>query len=534
MEHLGPVRSEYGLENHGIVNAKRVYWNLSRSVLLEEAVRRSEGNVSAAGAIVVNTGKYTGRSPNDKFIVRESFSGQNIDWGKVNREYAATKFDLLHARLSAYMQGKELFVQDCRGGAAKDHALDLRVVSTSALHSLFARTMFLRPTLEERAKHVPKFTVLHAPEFKADPTIDGTNSECFVIVNYEKRLCLIGGTAYAGEIKKSVFSVLNYLLPLKGVFPMHASVNVGVDGDSAIFFGLSGTGKTTLSADPKRELIGDDEHGWADDCVFNFEGGCYAKAIRLSQEAEPDIWEAVHSYATILENVVMDEWTRELDLDSPALTENTRAAYMLGRIRNASASGVAAGHPKNVIMLTADAYGVLPPISRLTPAQAMYHFISGYTAKVAGTERGVTEPQATFSACFGGPFLPMHPTVYAKMLGEKLEKSGAAVWLVNTGWTGGPYGVGKRMSIAHTRAMITAALEGQLKDVKTNADPVFGLGIPETVPGVPAEVLQPRNTWADEAAYDEKAKHLAGLFQANFAKFADQATDEVKAAGPKV
>ncbi|MCB9588996.1 MAG: phosphoenolpyruvate carboxykinase (ATP) [Polyangiaceae bacterium] len=533
MEHLGPVRSEYGLENHGIVNAKRVYWNLSRSVLLEEAVRRGEGHVSAAGAIVVNTGKYTGRSPNDKFIVRESFSGEKIDWGKVNREFEATKFDLLHARLSAYMQGKELYVQDCRGGAAKDHALDLRVVSTSAVHSLFARTMFLRPTKEERARHLPQFTVLHAPEFKADPTIDGTHSEAFVIVNYDKKLCLIGGTAYAGEIKKSVFSVLNYLLPLKGVFPMHASVNVGPNGDSAVFFGLSGTGKTTLSADPARELIGDDEHGWADDCVFNFEGGCYAKAIRLSQEAEPDIWQAVHSYATILENVVMDEWTRELDLDSADLTENTRAAYMLGRIRNASQSGVAGGHPKNVIMLTADAYGVLPPIARLTPAQAMYHFISGYTAKVAGTERGVTEPQATFSACFGGPFLPMHPTVYAKMLGEKLEKSGAAVWLVNTGWTGGPYGTGKRMSIQHTRAMVSAALEGKLKDVKTTPDPVFGVGIPEAVPGVPAEVLQPRNTWADKAAYDAKAKHLAGLFQENFKKFADQATDDVKAAGPK-
>ncbi|MBX3182836.1 MAG: phosphoenolpyruvate carboxykinase (ATP) [Polyangiaceae bacterium] len=533
MEHLGPVRSEYGLENHGIVNAKRVYWNLSRSVLLEEAVRRGEGHVSAAGAIVIETGKYTGRSPSDKFIVKESFSGDRIDWGKVNREFDTRKFDLLHARLSAYMQGKELYVQDCRGGAAKEHALDLRVVSTSAVHSLFARTMFLRPTKEERAAHVPQFTILHAPEFKADPTIDGTNSECFVVVNYERKLCLIGGTAYAGEIKKAAFSVLNYLLPLKNVFPMHASVNVGTAGDSAVFFGLSGTGKTTLSADPERELIGDDEHGWADDCVFNFEGGCYAKTIRLSQEAEPDIWQAVHSYATILENVVMDEWTRELDLDSAALTENTRAAYMLGRIRNASVSGVAKGHPKNVIMLTADAYGVLPPIARLTPAQAMYHFISGYTAKVAGTERGITEPQATFSACFGGPFLPMHPTVYAKMLGEKLEASGAAVWLVNTGWTGGPYGVGKRMSIAHTRAMISAALSGQLTDTPTTPDPVFGVGVPKEVPGVPTEVLTPRNTWEDKAAYDAKAKHLAGLFVANFAKFADQATDEVKAAAPK-
>jgi phosphoenolpyruvate carboxykinase (ATP) len=531
MEHLGPVQSEYGIEHAGVVNAARVYWNLTPSALVEEAVRRSEGLVSADGALVVTTGKHTGRSPNDKFIVKEPGSSERIDWGKTNKPISPEAFDRLHARVAAYMQSRDLFVQDARAGASG--GVPIRVITTHAWHSLFARTMFIRPTRDERAAAVPEFTVLHAPHFKAQPDIDGTASETFIIINYAKKLVLIGGTEYAGEIKKSIFSSLNYLMPLRGVLPMHASINVGRDGDAAVFFGLSGTGKTTLSADPERTLIGDDEHGWGDDCTFNFEGGCYAKAIRLSEEAEPDIWHAVHHYGTVLENVVMESDTRELDLDSDRLTENTRAAYQLDRIRNASVTGKA-GHPKNIIMLTADAYGVLPPIARLTPAQAMYHFISGYTAKVAGTERGVTEPQATFSACFGAPFLPMHPTVYAKMLGERIEKHKADVWLVNTGWTGGPYGVGKRMKIAYTRAMVRAALAGRLTGVTLEPDPVFGVGIPEAVPDVPSEVLVPKNTWKDKAAYDRQAKDLARRFKENFEEYQAQATPDVRDAGPRV
>ncbi len=531
MEQLGPVRSAFGIEKNGITNARRVYWNLGSSALLEEAVRRGEGLLSADGALVVSTGKHTGRSPNDKFIVREPSSEKHIDWGTTNRPFDPDAFDRLHARVLAYYQSQDLFVQDLKASAS--HSLPVRVISTTAWHSLFARTMLIRPPNEERREHVPEFTVLHAPHFQADPALDGTNSGAFIILNYKKKLVLIGGTEYAGEIKKSVFSLLNYVLPLTGVLPMHASLNVGHSGDAAVFFGLSGTGKTTLSADPERILVGDDEHGWSDNGTFNFEGGCYAKAIRLSSEAEPDIWAAVHDYGTVLENVIIDPDTRLIDLDSDKLTENTRAAYELGRIRNASATGMA-GHPKNILMLTADAYGVLPPISRLTPAQAMYHFISGYTAKVAGTEKGVTEPKATFSACFGAPFLPMHPTVYAKMLGEKIEKHGAQVWLVNTGWTGGPYGVGNRMKIAYTRAMVRAALDGRLADVKTNAHAVFGVGIPEKVPEVPTEVLDPRTTWKDKAQYDQQAKSLAKLFSDNFSKYASEAASEIRKAGPQI
>jgi len=431
----------------------------------------------------------------------------------------------------AYLQNRNVFVMEAQGGAATALGLPIRVITPSAWHALFAHTMFLRPTKEQRRTHVPEFTVLHAPTFKADPAIDGTRSETFIIINYGKKLVLIGGTEYAGEIKKSVFSILNYTLPLKGVLPMHSSLNVGTAGDPTVFFGLSGTCKTTLSADPARTLIGDDEHGWSNDGTFNFEGGCYAKAIRLSKEAEPDIWAACHAYGTVLENVVMDPDTRQIDFDSDMLTENTRAAYTLDKIRNASLSGTA-GHPRNIVMLTADAYGVLPPIARLTPEQAMYHFISGYTAKVAGTERGVTEPQATFSACFGAPFLPMHPTTYAEMLGSKIAKHGAQVWLVNTGWTGGPYGVGHRMKIAHTRAMITAALEGKLADSRLEQDPIFKVGVPEQVPGVPKDVLSPRSTWSDKGGYDKQAKDLAGRFRSNFEQYEAQAPKEVGAAGP--
>ena len=530
MEHIGSVRSDYGIENHGIVNASRVYWNLRPSALIEESVRRGEGVLSADGALVVDTGKHTGRSPNDKFIVKEPSSEKDIDWGKTNKPFDPEAFTRLKARVTAYMQNRDLFVQDAHAGAAQ--GIPIRVVSTSAWHALFARTMFIRPDNATLSKSKPEFTVLHAPYFKANPESDGTNSETFVIVNYASGEIIIGGTAYAGEIKKSIFSVLNYMLPKRGTLPMHASLNVGPGGDAAVFFGLSGTGKTTLSADPERTLIGDDEHGWGDNESFNFEGGCYAKAIRLSKEAEPDIWSAVHHYGTVLENVVMDPHTRELDLDSDKLTENTRAAYQLDRIRNASETGKT-GHPKNIIMLTADAYGVLPPIARLTPAQAMYHFISGYTAKVAGTERGVTEPTATFSACFGAPFLPMHPTVYAKMLGEKIKQHGAQVWLVNTGWTGGPYGEGERMKIKYTRAMVHAALDGSLADVKLTPDPVFGVGIPEHVPNVPDEVLVPRNTWKDKAAFDKQAKGLAARFRENFKQYESQASKEVIEAGPQ-
>jgi phosphoenolpyruvate carboxykinase (ATP) len=531
MEHLGPVQSTYGIENHGIHNAERVYWNLSPSALVEETIRRGLGTLSAHGALVVDTGKHTGRSPNDKFIVEEPTSKGNIDWGKVNRPFPEAAFDRLHARMTAYMQGRDLFVLEAKGGAASGYGLPLRVVTTSPWHALFAHTMFLRPSATERQSHEPEFTVLHAPTFEANPAVDGTNSSTFIIVNYAKKLVLIGGTRYAGEIKKSVFSILNYLLPLKGVLPMHASLNVGPNDDAAVFFGLSGTGKTTLSADPSRTLIGDDEHGWSDVGTFNFEGGCYAKAIRLSAEAEPDIWAACHRFGTVLENVDMDPATRHIDFDSDRLTENTRAAYTIDQIRNASMTGVA-GHPKTILMLTADAYGVLPPIARLSSEQAMYHFISGYTAKVAGTERGVTEPQATFSACFGAPFLPMHPTRYAEMLGKKIQKYGAQVWLVNTGWTGGPYGVGSRMKIAHTRAMVQAALSGALKDVALTEDPVFRVGVPASVPGVPSEVLSPRSTWSDKGAYDKQSKELARRFKENFEKFSDQAGSEIAGAGP--
>jgi phosphoenolpyruvate carboxykinase (ATP) len=532
MQHFGPVRSDFGVEKQGISNARGVYWNLSPSALIEKAVRRGEAMLSAHGALVVTTGKHTGRSPNDKFIVDEPSSRGNIHWGKVNRPLASDKSERLHARLLSYLQERDVFVVEARAGAAAPHGLPIRVITTSAWHALFSHTLFLRPSREERAHQVPEFTILHAPGFKADPAFDGTNSETFIVVDYGKRLVLIGGTEYAGEIKKSVFSILNYLLPLKGVLPMHSSLNVGPAGDPTVFFGLSGTGKTTLSADPSRTLIGDDEHGWSRDGTFNFEGGCYAKAIKLSKEAEPDIWAACHQYGTVLENVVMDEATREIDFDSDALTENTRAAYTLDKIRNASERGVA-GHPKHLVMLTADAYGVLPPIARLTPEQAMYHFISGYTAKVAGTEQGVNEPQATFSACFGAPFLPLHPTRYASLLGEKLAMHGSDVWLVNTGWTGGPYRVGHRMAIAHTRAMIHAALDGKLEHAPTERDPVFGVSVPTEVPGVPKEVLIPRASWVDKGAFDEQAKVLARRFRANFEQYADQAPKEVASGGPR-
>jgi phosphoenolpyruvate carboxykinase (ATP) len=521
-----------GLEMHGLHPQKDVHWNFSPVQLYEKALERGEGRLVHMGAFAAITSPHTGRSPKDKFIVRESLTGDTVDWGPGNAEMSEEHFFALRAEVIAYLDGQELFVRDARGGADPNHSLDVRVVTQHAWHNLFAYNMFLRPTPEEQAVFQPEFTVLHAPGLKADPTKHGTNSGTFIVVNYKERQVLIGGSHYAGEIKKSIFSVLNYMLPDQGVLPMHCSANIGPDGDSALFFGLSGTGKTTLSADPERGLIGDDEHGWGEGGVFNFEGGCYAKTIRLTPESEPEIYQATQMFGTILENVVLSDGTAEIDFDNASITENTRASYPIHYVPNAVIPG-RGEHPKNVVFLTADAFGVLPPISKLTPEQAMYHFLSGYTAKVAGTERGVTEPEATFSACFGAPFLPRHPGEYAKMLGELLRTHGSHVWLVNTGWSGGAYGVGSRMKLSYTRAMVRAALAGDLDEVATAADPIFGLHIPSEVPGVPAEILNPRDTWADGAAYDAAATKLATMFKANFGRFEGQVGDEVKSAGPK-
>lgn len=529
MQQSGPVVSKFGLENQGLTNLGAVHWNLEAATLIEHAIRRREGRLSAGGAFVALTGEHTGRSPNDRYVVEEADSKDDIDWGSVNKPISEAAFDRLYAKVRAYFQGCELFVQDCHAGADPQFRLPVRVVTENAWHNLFARNMFLQPKREELAGFKPDFTVLHAPGLQADPHTDGTRSPVFVAISFARRLVLIGGTWYAGEIKKSVFSVLNYLLPARGVLPMHCSANIGPDNDTAIFFGLSGTGKTTLSADASRQLIGDDEHGWGAGGVFNFEGGCYAKVIKLSAEAEPEIYATTKQFGTILENVVTDPATRRLDLDDARYTENTRASYPIDFIPNASATGQG-GHPKNIVMLTCDAFGVLPPISRLTPAQAMYHFLSGYTAKVAGTEKGVKEPTAAFSACFGAPFMPRHPSVYAHMLGELMENHQANCWLVNTGWSGGGYGVGSRMKIAYTRAMVNAALSGALNEVAFVTDPVFGLSYPTRCPDVPDEVLDPKQTWADAAAYDAAAAEVARRFEKNFAQFEAHVDDAVKAA----
>jgi phosphoenolpyruvate carboxykinase (ATP) len=530
---MAQVQQESGLEAHGIRNVERVYWNLSVPALYEEAVRRREGLISAGGPLVCRTGQHTGRSPNDKFFVREPSSEDKIAWSKVNRPIEAAAFDALHQRMLNYVEGKELFVQDCYAGADPRYRLPVRVITEQAWHSLFAKHMFIDvPDSAGRPAHTPEFTVIDLPGLHAEPAVHGTNSEVFIVINFAKKLVLIGGTSYAGEIKKSIFTVMNYLLPLRNVMSMHCSANVGEGGDAALFFGLSGTGKTTLSSDPHRNLIGDDEHGWSEDGVFNIEGGCYAKMIRLSQEAEPQIYAVTGRFGTVLENVRMDSESRGLDLDDDSLTENTRGAYPLDFIDNSVPSGQG-GHPRNIIMLTADAFGVLPPIARLTPAGAMYHFLSGYTAKVAGTEKGVTEPKATFSTCFGAPFMVLHPTVYAKFLGDKIARHDARVWLVNTGWTGGPYGVGTRMKIAHTRAMIRAALSGGLDGAEFVTDPIFNLDVPQAVPGVPPAVLNPRNTWKDQGAYDTQARKLARMFVDNFKTFEADAAPDVTAAGPK-
>ncbi len=509
------------------------YRNLSTAELYEHAVRNGEGTISAHGSLVVRTGKHTGRSPKDKFVVREPSSEAKVWWGEINQPLSEEHYDRLRARLMAYVADRPIYGQDLYIGAHPTHRRSLRVFTESAWASIFARNLFRRPPLEDLKGFAPNFTIIDVPSFKADPATEGVRSETAILLHLQRMEIIIVGTEYAGEIKKSAFTVMNYLLPDEAALPMHSSVNVGRDGDPALFFGLSGTGKTTLSADPERSLIGDDEHGWGADGLFNFEGGCYAKTIRLSPMYEPDIFATTRRFGTILENVDLDPVTRELDLDSERFTENTRGAYPLAIIGNADPTGMA-GHPRNVVFLTADAFGILPPISRLTREQAQYHFISGYTAKLAGTEIGVTEPHATFSAGFGAPVLPRHPGEYARMLADRLEHHDVPVWLVNTGGTGGPYGTGERMGIDHTRTMVRAALQGQLADVPFETDPIFGVAVPTVVPGVPSGVLRPRDTWADPAAYDAKARELAAMFADNFATYADGVPEEVRASGPRV
>ena len=530
MQHF---RSSYGLEHHGITNIHRAHWNHNTPALYEAIVKRGEGVVVHLGPIAVRTGQHTGRAARDKFIVEDERSRDKVWWGEVNRPFSPERFKLLFHRLQAYLQGRELYIQDCFAGRDPKYQVPIRIITETAWHNLFARNMFIQAKPEQLPDHVPEFTVLHVPNFNAVPELDGTRSEAFVIVNLDMKLVLAGGTSYAGEIKKSMFTVLNYLLPQEDVMTMHCSANVGENNDVAIFFGLSGTGKTTLSADPKRKLIGDDEHGWSDHGVFNFEGGCYAKAIRLSKESEPEIYETTRKFGTILENVAFDYITRRLDLDDDTLTENTRAAYPISHIPNAVREGMG-GHPKNIIMLTSDAFGIMPPIAKLSPEQAMYHFLSGYTAKLGGTEKGMgKEPQATFSACFGAPFMVLHPTAYAELLDEKIRQHKVNCWLVSTGWTGGPYGVGERMKIDHSRAVVDAALDGSLLAGDFEEDPVFGFKIPVECCGIPKEVLHPRNTWDSTEEYDKKARELADLFHRNFGQLGDQVPPEAAKAGPR-
>jgi phosphoenolpyruvate carboxykinase (ATP) len=531
MENLGVGPSRHGVQEHGLHNLGTVYWNLGAARLLEEALHRGEGRLAANGSFLVRTGQYTGRSPKDRFIVSEPGSQGAVDWGEVNQPMSPPHFERLLQKTRAYLQGCDVFVQDCFVGADPRYALTVRAVTELAWHSLFARQLLVRADENATTDHVPEYTLIYVPGLQADPATDGTRSEAFVALNFSSKLVIIGGTRYAGELKKSVFSLMNYLLPDQDVMPMHCSTNVGPGGDVALFFGLSGTGKTTLSADPERRLIGDDEHGWSDSGVFNFEGGCYAKCIRLSKKNEPQIWDAIR-FGTVLENVAFDPETRTLDFDDGSLTENSRAAYPIEFIDNAVIPGVA-GHPSNIVFLAADAFGVLPPISKLTPDQAMYHFLSGYTSKVAGTERGLgKEPAVAFSACFGAPFLPRNPAVYAEMLGERMQRHNAQCWLVNTGWVGGRFGEGKRMDLPHTRAMISAALSDKLAKVEFVEHSVFGVAMPKSCPGVPAEVLDPRGMWKDPGAYDQGAMELAARFERNFEKF-KEASPAVRAAGPR-
>jgi len=515
----------------GLGNVAAAYWNMTPAELVEEAIVRGEGRLVDSGALAADTGEFTGRSPKDRFIVKDAITENTVWWGDVNIPFDSQKFDLLYHRVCAYLAGKEIFVRDAYACADPKYRANIRVVTEQAYHNIFANNLFLRPTKEEVLSFSPEWTIVNAPGFKADPAIDGTRQHNFAILNFTKKIILIGGTGYTGEIKKGIFGVLNFVLPHdKNVLSMHCSANIGKDGDTAIFFGLSGTGKTTLSADPNRGLIGDDEHGWATDTVFNLEGGCYAKCVDLTKEKEPEIWGAI-KFGALLENIVCYEETSTVDFSNISKTENTRVAYPIHHIANAVEPSIAS-NPKNIFFLTCDAYGVLPPISKLDAGQAMYHFISGYTAKVAGTEAGVTEPQTTFSACFGKVFLPLHPAKYAEMLGKKMKENQVNVWLVNTGWTGGAYGTGSRMKLSYTRAMITAALNGELAGVGFEQHPVFGLQMPTTCPNVPSEILNPRNTWNSAADYDKKANELAQKFIKNFEQYAEGVSPEILAAAP--
>jgi phosphoenolpyruvate carboxykinase (ATP) len=524
----------YGLDTQGIATSATIHWNLVTAPLYEAALRRGEGMIAKDGPLVVKTGRHTGRSAQDRFIVRDDTTENNIWWGKSNKPMDPAAFDRLHQDfLAALGQKEELFVADLFGGSQPEHRVKVRVVNEYAWHNLFIRTMLVRPEGHELADFAPDYTIIDLPSFRADPERHGCRSETVIAINLTKKLILIGGTEYGGEMKKSVFGLLNYLLPEAGIMPMHCSANIGPDGDTAVFFGLSGTGKTTLSADPNRTLIGDDEHGWSDTAVFNFEGGCYAKMIRLSEEAEPEIFATTRRFGTVLENVVVDGTTRSLDLDDNSLAENSRGAYPIDFIPNSSEKNMGPV-PQTIIMLTADAFGVLPPIARLTADQAMFHFLSGYTAKVAGTEIGVTEPEATFSTCFGAPFMPRHPSVYGNLLKDRIAKGGVSCWLVNTGWTGGKYGTGKRMPIKATRALLNAALDGSLNNAEFRKDPYFGFEVPVAVPGVDSAILDPRSTWADKDEFDRTAAKLVDLFCDNFTQFADHVEEGVRQCQPKV
>lgn len=529
------LASDFRLKNQGLVHLDRVFWNLPEEALYEEIVFRNEGKITKEGPILVKTGKHTARAANDKFVVQEESTKDNIWWGEYNRPISSEKFNQILARVQAYCQDEELFVQDCYAGADPEYKMPVRIITEKAWHSLFARNMFITTDdQDELKKFVPEFTVIAVPGFILDPKIDGTRSETGIILNFDQRTAIIANSLYGGEIKKSIFTVLNFLLTFEDVLPMHCSANIGKQDDVALFFGLSGTGKTTLSADPTRQLIGDDEHGWSGEGVFNFEGGCYAKVIRLSAEHEPQIHATTHRFGTILENVVHDPATRRIDLDDDIITENTRASYPVEFIPNIITDGYVHAHPKNVIFLTCDASGVLPPIAKLNPAQAQYHFISGYTSKIAGTEIGLgIEPQITFSACFGAPFMVRHPFDYAQMLKERMLKHNVNVWLVNTGWVGGPFGVGKRISIRHTRNLLNAALDGKLEKVEFRKDKLFGFDVPKTCPDVPEDVLTPSASWGNEKEYWKKYDALAARFIENFKLFEKGVTEEVKNAGPK-
>ncbi|MGD0308632.1 MAG: phosphoenolpyruvate carboxykinase (ATP) [Acidobacteriota bacterium] len=534
-KHAGDLGSDFKLVNHGLRYLDCVYWNLPTEALYEEAIFRGEAHLSNGGALILNTGKWTARAANDKYIVREDTTEDKIWWGIYNRPMTPDKFSGLLQRVQAFLQGEELFVQDCYVGADPTYQMPIRIITESAWQSLFARNMFIPlRTQEEYKHHIPEFTVLALPSFKCDPTVDGTATETAIVINFAQRLAIVANTSYGGEIKKSIFTIMNFLMPLQNVMAMHCSANVGKGGDVALFFGLSGTGKTTLSADPRRKLIGDDEHGWSDESVFNFEGGCYAKVIRLSAEHEPEIYGCTHKFGTILENVVYDLTTRRIDLDDDRTTENTRASYPLEFIPNALPEKMTPTHPRNVIFLTCDASGVLPPIARLDMNQAMYHFISGYTSKIAGTEMGLgIEPEITFSACFGGPFMVHHPFYYADLLRQKMGKFGARCWLVNTGWVGGKFGVGKRISIRHTRNMLNAVLDGKLDHVQFRKDNLFGFDVPLTCPDVPEDVLEPANAWGNKREYWGKYDALASRYIENFKLFEDGCPQEVIDAGPK-